>query len=223
MGIPQIVQNPSEALALQIPAKVFIGGIEVDVTKLEKKTLRYTTTKRPVEAGLDITDNRYKEPILLRLEGTMTDTPIGLDAIAATTISATLLGGPGFELVTWRDKKDALEALADSNEIIDIVGRLDSYESMNLNMVDVAETPNSAGSYPFVIEAETIRQVSSEVVSVDPSQIPKSLRDQETTDQKDARGKASKGAKKGAKQTKDAADKDVDPLRSLAQGLGFGV
>jgi hypothetical protein len=151
-----------------------------------------------------------------------------LDAIAATTISATLLGGPGFELVTWRDKKDALEALADSNEIIDIVGRLDSYESMNLNMVDVAETPNSAGSYPFVIEAETIRQVSSEVVSVDPSQIPKSLRDQETTDQKttdhkDARVKASKGVKKGAKQTKDAADKDVDPLRSLAQGLGLDV
>lgn len=223
MGLPQVIQDPIGAIVGSlVPEPVFIGGVEVDVTKLEKKSLRYTTTKHPVEAGLDISDNRYKEPVLLRLEGQMTDTPINLDAVLATAITASL-GGPGFQLLTWRDKKDALEAVADSDEIIDIVGRLDVYLDMTLKLVDVSETPNTAGHYPFVIEAETIRQVSSEIVSVDPSQIPKALRDQETSGQKAARGKTSKAAKKGAKQTKPAVDKDVDPLRSLAQGLGLDV
>ena len=223
MGLPQVIQDPIGAIVGSlVPEPFFIGGVEVDVTNLEKKSLRYTVSKHPVEAGLDISDNRYKEPTRVRIEGEMTDTPLGLDAALATAITAAA-GGPGFQLLTWRDKKEALEAVADSHEVIDIVGRLDVYLDMTLTLVDVSETPNTAGYYPFTIEAEESRQVSSEIVSVDPSQIPKDLRDLETAGQKEARGKTSKAAKKGAKQTKPAVDKDVDPLRTLAQGLGFSV
>ena len=77
--------------------------------------------------------------------------------------------------------------------------------------------------YPFVLEAEEIRTVSSSIVSVDPSQIPKAIRDQETEGQKAARGKKTQASKVGKKATPPAAEKDVDPLRSLAQQLGFGV
>lgn len=221
MGIPQIanaIQNPGELKKLLVPDAVFIGGIEVDVLSIEEKSQEWEVTQRPVEAGLDISDVRYKLPTRLRIEGWLTDT-----SLSPESIGTSLLGGGGFSFETWQDKKKALEELADSNEVIEISTRLDVYASVVITFLQVSHDKDTANGYPFVMEARPIRIVSSDIVDVDPSQVPKALQDKETKAQKNNRGK--KGPKKngGKKLTENAADKDVDPLRSLAQGLGFNV
>jgi hypothetical protein len=222
MGIPEIVQDPTELRRLFQADPVLIGEIPVDVLTLEVKTLTWTTTRRPVEAGLDVSDNRYRNPIQLRLEGWLTDTEISLSAAIGAAADA-LLGGQGFQFNTWQDKKAALEDLANSNEIFNISTRLDVYTSMQIDFLQVEHTKDTSGGYPFVLEATEIRTVSSQVVSVDPSQIPKSVRDKESSAQKEARGKKKKPVQGGKQAEQLATEKDTDPLRSLAQQLGFGV
>ncbi len=221
MGVPQVVnaiQNPAELKKLLVPDPVFIGGIEVDVLTIEEKTLEYSITEYPVESGLDISDVRYKRPVMLRMEGWLTDTSLTPGAIGTS-----LLGGAGFSFTTWQDKKTALEELFDSNEIFEISTRLDVYPSMMGTFLKVSHNKDTSGGYPFVLEAKEVRIVQSEITSIDPSQVPKELQDKELDKHKKGSKKAQKTNNQGKKATEAATEKDVDPLRSLAQGLGFNV
>lgn len=227
MGFAQTLSNPNELLKSLLPDPVTIGSgelsLEIDVLRIDEKVNQWETTKYPVEKGLDITDVRYKLPDFVRLEGTLTDTQLDPRSIG-TTLLAT---GGGFEFKTWQDKKKLLEEIANSNEIIEITTRMHYYPSMQINLLRASQDKDTSGAYVFVLEAEEIRTVTSTSVNVDPSLLPKEIQDEETgtnTDgQKAARKKSSKPTDSGKKTPKAATKKDIDPLRSLAQSLGFNV
>lgn len=221
MGIPQIinaVKNPDELLSLFLPDPVLIGDVEVDVLNLEVKELRYEVTKRKVESGFSMATARRKIPVAIRIEGWLTDAP--LDPVS---IGTSLISGQGFSFVTWKDKKDRLEEVADSDELIDISARLDVYTDVSITFLRVEQNKDTSGGYPFVLEAENLRIFSSAITDVDPSQIPKNLRDKEQEKHKKAAGKKKPPSNEGQKASEEATKKDQDPLRSLAQGLGFDV
>jgi hypothetical protein len=222
MGFPQNIANPNELLKSILPDAVLIGSglsaVEVDVLSIDERINKWETTKYPVEAGLDITDVRYKLPDYVRIEGLLTDTQLD-----PRSIGTTLLATGTFGFATWQDKKKALEEVANSNEIIEITTRLHFYPKMQIQLLRALQDKDSGGYYSFVLEAEEIRTVSSTSVAVDPSQLPKEMQDLETTDQKGARGKASKATNSGKKATKKATEKDIDPLRKVAQYVGFNV
>lgn len=222
MGFAQTLSNPNELLKGLIPDPVFIGSglsaVEVDVLRIDERVNKWETTKYPVEKGLDITDVRYKLPDFVRLEGTLTDSQLDPRSIATT-----LLATGTFGFATWQDKKKALEEVANSNEIIEITTRMHFYPRMQIKLLRALHDKDTAGCYPFVLEAEEIRTVASSSVAVDPSQLPKELQDAETAGQKDARGKAGKATNSGKKATKKATEKDIDPLRKLAKYVGFDV
>lgn len=221
MGLPSVinaVKNPDELLSLFLPDPVLIGDVEVDVLSLEVKNLNYEVTKRKVESGLQMATARRKIPVFIRIEGWLTDAP--LDPIA---IGTSLIAGQGFSFKTWKDKKDELEELVDSDELIDISGRLDVYSDMSPTSLVVEQTPDSSGGYKFVLEAENLQIFSSAIATIDPSQIPKNLRDKEQSKHKKGQGKKKPPSNEGQKMAKDATKKDQDPLRTLAQGLGFDV
>jgi hypothetical protein len=205
---------------------VFIGSgevaIEVDVLRIDERVNTWETTKFPVEKGLDITDVRYKLPDLVRLEGTLTDTQLDPRSLAVTSLATGLTG-----FTIWQDKKDALEALANSNEIIEITTRMHFYPAMQIKLLRASQDKDTAGCYVFTLEAEEIRVVSSTSVSVDPSLLPKEIQDAETgtstEGQKAARGKKKPPSTSGKAATKAATPKDVDPLRSIAKLAGFDV
>ena len=223
MGFAQVLDSPASLLKGLLPDPVIIGSgdtaVEVDVLIVDERINKWETTRYPVEKGLDITDVRYKLPDFVRMEGTLTDTQLDPRAIGTT-----LTADEGhFEFQTWQDKKTALEELANSNEIIEITTRMHFYPSMQIKFQRAIHTKDTAGCYPFVIEAEEIRVVSSTSVEVDPSLLPKEIQDQETSGQKDARGKKGKKTKSGKKQPKAATEKDIDPLRQLAQFVGISI
>lgn len=221
MGIPTVInaiKNPDELLNLFLPDPVLIGDVEVDVLKIEVKTLQYDITKRKIEKGFNMATARKKIPVAIRIEGWLTDSP--LDPIS---IGTSLVSGQGFSFKTWRDKKDELEELVDSDELIIISGRLDVYNNMSVTSLKVEQDKDTSGGYPFVLEAEEIRIFSSAIAEIDPSQIPKNLREKEQSKHKKGSGKKKKPTNGGQKAAKDATKKDEDPLRTLARGLGFGV
>lgn len=218
MGFAQTLSNPNELLKSLIPDAVIIGSgelsIEVDVLRIDEKVNQWETTKDPVEKGLDITDVRYKLPDFVRLEGTLTDTQLD-----PRSIGTTLLATGTFGFQTWQDKKKLLEEIANSNEIIEITTRMHFYPSMQINLLRVSQDKDTSGCYPFVLEAEEIRVVSSTSVEVDPSLLPKEIQDEETgtntTGQKAARKKSGKATTGGKKAAKVATDKDIDPARQV--------
>jgi hypothetical protein len=226
MGFAQVLNNPNELIKGALPDSVFIGSgevrIEVDVLRIDERVNTWEITRYPVENGLDIADVRYKQPDFVRLEGTLTDTQLDPRSLATTYIATEAIG-----FQTWQDKKKQLEDLASSNEIIEITTRKDFYPSMQITLLRVAHDKDTSGCYPFVLEAEEVRVVSSTSVAVDPALLPKEIQDEETgtktTGQKAARGKAGKATKSGKKAAKAATEKDVDPLRKLAQLAGFNV
>jgi hypothetical protein len=221
MGFPNVqdvIRNPSELRKFFIPDPVLIGEVEVDVLSIERKGLSWEVTERGVESGFDMATARRKRPVELRIEGWLTDTPLEPGAIGTS-----LLSGEGFSFKNWEDKKEELEAVADSDELIDIATRLDVYPDMSITNLVVEQTKDSSGGYPFVLEARNLKIFNSAITSIDPSQIPKKLRDKEQSRHKKGSGKAKKEDNKGLKATEEATSKDEDPLRLLARGLGFGV
>jgi hypothetical protein len=227
MGFAQVLNDPNELKKGLLPDQVFIGSgkaaILVDVLRIDERINKWETTKYPVEKGLDITDVRYKLPEFVRLEGTLTDTQLDPRSIATTSLAT----DDPFSFQVWQDKKAALEELANSNEIIEITTRMHFYPKMQISLLRAMHDKDNAGCYPFVLEAEEIRTVSSTSVAVDPSQLPKEIQDEETgtstSGQKAARGKAGKATTSGKTAAKAATQKDVDPLRSIARLAGFDV
>lgn len=221
MGFPSpvnVIKNPQDLVNTFIPDAVLIGDLEVDVLRLEVKNLNWEVTDRGVEAGFDMSTARVKRPVSVRMEGTLTDTP--LDPIA---IGTSLLSGGGFSFVTADDKKEQFELIADSNELIVITTRLDVYPNMTITSLRAEQTKDNSGAYPFVMEARNLKIYSSSITDIDPSQIPKDLREKEEEKHKKGAGKKKKKDNKGQKTPEEATSKDEDPLRLLARGLGFGV
>lgn len=221
MGFPSpvnAIKNPADLLNTFIPSAVLIGDLEVDVLLLEVKELSWEITDRKVEAGFDMSTARIKRPVSLRMEGTLTDTP--LDPLA---IGTSLLSGAGFSFVTADDKKEQFELIADSNELLVITTRLDVYIDMSITNLRVEQTKDNSGAYPFVLETRNFKIFSSSVTDIDPSQIPKNLREKEEEKHKKGSGKKKPTDNQGQKVAEDATKKDEDPLRTLARGLGFDV
>lgn len=216
MGFPSIVLNPSELLSSFLPSAVFVGDVEIDVLSIEEKLLEWETTSRPVDQGLDVADTRKKRPNFVRITGWLTDT-----ALTPESLGTSFLAGQGVEFLTADEKKSSLESVANSNEVIQITTRKNVLETMQIR--SLKETVTVASAYSFVLEARQIRQVSSDTSLVDPSLVPKALQDVQTGGQKAAEAKGKPPSNGGSKIPKDAAPKDVDPLRTLAQSLGFNV
>lgn len=221
MGFPsvtEVIRNPSELRKFFVPDPVLIGDVEVDVLSIERKELSWEVTERAVESGFDMATARKKRPVALRIEGWLTDTPLDPAAIGTSLIS-----GQGFSFKTAEDKKDDLEAVADSDELIDILTRFDVYVNMSIISLVAEQDKDSSGGYPFTLEARNLNIYQSSITSIDPSQIPKKLKDKEQSRHKKGAGKNQKKNDKGQKVAENATKKDEDPLRTLARGLGFSV
>jgi hypothetical protein len=216
--VVNVIRNPSELRKFFVPDPVLIGDVEVDVLSVERKELTWEVTERSVESGFDMATARKKRPVSLRIEGWLTDSPLSPSAIGTS-----LIAGEGFSFKTWKDKKDELETAADDDELKDITTRLDVYVNMSITLLAVEHTKDSSGGYPFVLEARNLNIYQSQITSIDPSQIPKNLRDKELEKHKKGSGKKKPTENKGQKVTEKATSKDEDPLRLLARGLGFGV
>jgi hypothetical protein len=197
MGIPSpagIVSNPSSLMDIFRSTPILIGDIVVDVLVSESPVYDFDITARPVEAGLDITDARIAKPVALALECIITDDIIELSLSSALS----LLGG----IQTWKDKKNKLFELKDSNQLIDVITPLDTYDDMSIASIQIDQNKSNSTALFFRISFKNIKLVKTAFGLVDDSAIPEAKKKKKKTKHKkgadSAADKAAEGSKEGS-------------------------
>lgn len=195
---------------------ILIGELPVDILHSETPVYEYELSDHPAESGTDMTDNRRAKPIGVTLDITLTDTSLSPSSVGTALISGT------FSLQTWMDKKDKLYDIMRNDEVVDVVTDLDTYNSQVITLLTPSRTPQNSKSFRCTIAFKQIRIVSSSVSIIDPSSIPKALKEKETTSQKETAKKKNKPkAPQGKKDLKTPKAKQQSMLLKL-KNLALG-
>lgn len=189
---------------------IMIGDLPIDILHSETPSYEYEVTEHPAEEGSDVTDNRRAKPVRVTLDVTLTDTSLSPSAVGTALISGT------FSLKSWRDKKDKLYDIKRNDEVINAVTDLDSYEKYVIASLTPSRTAQNSSSFRCTIVLKQIRIVSSAVSILDPSNIPKSLKEKESASQKETGKKKNKPkTPKGKKDLKTPTGKQQSVLLKL--------
>lgn len=134
---------------MTIPA---IDGYLVDVFVSESPDLPAEITDYPVEEGSDVSDNIRNLPVQLRVEGVISDTPIGILAELREGLPA----NEAYEL---------LKEIRESRRLVTVETSRDVYKNMaleNLSLSDTAETGDAlqfSATFKQVITVSNNREV----------------------------------------------------------------
>jgi len=199
--IQGIIKDPKKLKQIFGSTPTLIGDIPVDVLLNESPGHDWIITDHPVEAGLDISDSRYKRPVSVALDCVFTNPDYSLDTIIA--------GGAPWKQALWYEKKEALEALSNQNIIIDIVTPDNTYENFMIDAIQPTYSKDIHNAFSFRLNAVHIETVSSEIVSVSASQVPKRFvkKDPKKDKIKKKSSMKTKGKHSGGKKTA----KKIDP------------
>lgn len=168
---------------------VMIDGYVIDVAVSENHEFPSEVTQLPVESGADLTDHVRNRPVVVTLEGVVSDTPIG-------TVAS--LRAPG--------SLPSEEALAKLREIrarrepVTIVTSLGTYENMALLNLSAPRSSDTGEALRFTATFQQIELKTNErtTVRVEPPRAKKRL-------------------SRGSKQSKSETDSDVSPTPDKAK------
>lgn len=214
MGFAQVanlITNPRELARFFGFAPIFIGDIIVDVLRSETPVYEYEITEHPVEAGLDVTDNRIKRPTGLIMDCILSDTVLDPASIAAAVTAGVL--AKGVPPLTWQSKWQAMKELAEKNQVVAIYTPLDTYQSMMLKSLRLTQDKDTANAAFVTVEFREIRTVFSEINPLDSAtQLPVNVQQQEKPENTESAKKTSKKNLKGSKGTSDTSSKNSSTL-----------
>ena len=125
---------------------VFIDGFLVDVTPTQEHAERYTVTSHPLESGANAADHIIREPIVLRMTGIISDTPMGAAELARQQDSP---GG-----VPSQDAHAHLKSLGGT--VFTVETDLETYPNMTLAELTEPVTASDGKSLRFRV---TFRQL----------------------------------------------------------------
>lgn len=191
--------------------KVLIDDLAVDVLRSETPVYDFELTEKPVESGFDVNDARIAKPIGVTLELILTDAELSASAVGINLLNDTL------EFSTWKEKRDRLFEIKDSNEVVDVVTPLNKYESMVITSLRIDQTKDTARALFCRIDFRELRVVSSLITGVDDAAIPKKKKAKKPSNDADKKTKQKKDL--GTKQTSEATPKQQSILSSLT-GIG---
>jgi hypothetical protein len=124
------------------PRKAKIGTLTLDASISESHESTNDVTTHPIESGALITDHVIKKPQTIRIEGIVSNTPIGfglkqLTAFAGKTLPFPREAGPAQEAY------ETLMRLRESKTPITVVTALQEYDDM---VIESLTFPRDAGS-----------------------------------------------------------------------------
>ena len=159
--------------SLFIRIKRSIGGIQLDsvLEETHNNTVRITTN--PVESGVDISDHAVVVPKKVKLKAIVTDSPLGVAAFAAIVDNISGLFGTSTSGNTTRSQQayNALVALMDAREPLELVTRLVVYTDMLITHISVSQNKDTSQVVILNIELEQVIITSSEVVDIPESSL----------------------------------------------------
>jgi hypothetical protein len=218
MGFPSagnLISDPSSIRQSMGLVASKIGDVIVDVVRSYSPPRESEITDRPVEAGFDITDARIIKPQSITMDIILTDP----DFSGANLAKAALSGTFTQQLTMgWRDKRDRLYEIFNTNELIEIATTEAVYSSMMLIDIRPERRAATANAFFCTIEAREVKIVSSEMAIVDATSVPKKVQKKETDDHKTAGKRKKPPSNKGKKKGETATTKKSSILNSMIFG-----
>ncbi len=168
--------------ALRPPDRVVLDTITVDATLSEEHSTEVDVTEHPIEDGANVTDHIRPQLKLLKIDGIISNTSLGLtgplaDAlgIASLATGVTLptgaIGGvvdlikTGGLLNRAQAAFQQLQELADRGQPIIIHTPLRDYASMAIKSLNIVRDPALGDGIRFLAVCREIRTVSSKTVT----------------------------------------------------------
>ena len=119
--------------------RILIGDFQIDASITESHEFDSDVTDFPVETGSSITDNVRPKPIVVTIDGIVSDTPLG-------TISGVRTGT---DALPSADALAALLAIRDARQPISITTSLKSFPSMVLTTLAVPRDATTGAALRF--------------------------------------------------------------------------
>lgn len=189
--------------------------LEVDAVMSESHEVMATLTDHPVERGADLSDHKRPGQRRYRLEGLVTNTPIGSVPLSGENSSANGVTGTVRDSAAkatvlqfserfdrLRDVLDALTALVESAQLVTVTTDVRTYEDAQL--VSVVAPRDATDSITFTVDITQVRIAETRDVG---APVPRQPRGRRTRDN---------GAQAGAEAAGNPPDQNSSALRRMA-------
>lgn len=150
------------------PTPVTIGEYVIDASVSESHTFESEVTEFPVEQGSAISDNIRPKPIVVTLEGVVSDTPIGNMAVLRNQLGDPAADGTGGQLhyVPSTDALKALLAIRDARQPVTIATTLQRFENMALTNLEIPRDAQTGAALRFTATFQQITIVTNQRTTV---------------------------------------------------------
>lgn len=150
-----------------------IGVVELDASISESHELTATATKHRVERGVRIADHVRPEPVVLTIEGLITNTPIsrsqqtravefGGSSFLSATSTASPFGVPGYAEEAFAK----LDAIRLAGELVTVVTNLRTYDNMALTSLVVPRDRSTGDALRFTAKLEELIFVENKITTI---------------------------------------------------------
>lgn len=163
MGIPTNMVDAIAAVKdgdLGLITTVMIGDVLVSALIGLYAPKRLRVTRKPVQAGYDMTDAAVEEPKMLYMDICLSNPDLSIEA----GLQAALTGNPGSLTSTYREKKDTITGYLENKQLITIQTHEGVHESMLLTEIDPYwDAAENWNAFFANVRAEEIRTSGDEV------------------------------------------------------------
>jgi hypothetical protein len=153
-----------------------IADIVIDASLNEIIQYGATVTEHPVETRASVSDHIFKQPLKLKIEGYVTDSPIKIMGIFETPLQknslATMKSNIKNALPFFESDKPskqaylALKALFNEKALITIVSKLEVFHDMAITNLTFTNSNETIGKLEFVAELVQVTHAKVKVTNV---------------------------------------------------------
>lgn len=137
-----------------------IGGYEIDVAVVEEPSFTNEVTEHPVEAGSDVADHVNAKPVIVVVEGIVSDTPIGplADRRAADALEG--------ELLPSDDAFSRLVAISEARQPVTVETSRRIFQNMVLESLSERRDASSGEAFRFRATFHQVRLVTNQRTTI---------------------------------------------------------
>jgi hypothetical protein len=168
VGISDVANNFDNLGELFGLTQAAIGDVVVDVARSYTPSSAADLSDHPVEDGFDISNARVIRPHSLIMECILTDPDFSGGNIA----TAALTGSLGNLTTSWRDKRDMLNEMFESSDLITVSTPEKTYDNMAIVSITPDRRAATGNAYFFTIELREVKIVKSDIYGFSPDDLP---------------------------------------------------
>lgn len=144
------------------------AGIVLDCTTLEDHSYRAEVTKNPIEDGAPVSDHVSLEPVVLRVEGLVSDSPIGFALIGTAQNVARKFSSLFGTQSRAKDAFDSIELLWKKRLPFTVITNLKRYDNMVISNAKFPFSSDTGHALDLSIEFTQLSIVKSKIVGGSP-------------------------------------------------------